>query len=105
MPFFDDEKGQANILQFEQNSKITKKTDIDVFGQDFETIKNGFVDFLLLDENGFIFVVLKRKKEEKIPWTVCVVPPANDFAAFLRKRNGYAGGGLLLNVNIKPVRC
>jgi len=63
--FFDSEIGQANI-QLEQNVKISQN-DIDVFGDDFETTKNGFIDFLLLDENGFPFVVLEAKKEEKNP--------------------------------------
>src|SRR3989304_3820839 len=63
--FFDNEKGQANI-QLEPNVKITKK-DIDAFGEDFESTKGGFIDFLLLDEKGFPFVVLEAKKEEKDP--------------------------------------
>ncbi|MCK5491348.1 MAG: DEAD/DEAH box helicase family protein [Candidatus Pacebacteria bacterium] len=63
--FFDTEKGQANI-QLEPNVKITQK-DIDTFGEDFETTKNGFIDFLLLDEKGFPFVILEAKKGEKDP--------------------------------------
>ncbi len=63
--FFDDDKGPANI-QLEPNVKITKK-DIDAFGVDFESTKSGFVDFLLLDEKGFPFVILEAKREEKDP--------------------------------------
>lgn len=63
--FFDNEKGPANI-QLEPNAKITKK-EIDAFGEDFESTKGGFIDFLLLDEKGFPFVVLEAKKEEKDP--------------------------------------
>jgi len=63
--FFDNEKGQANIL-LEPNIKITQK-DIDAFGEDFESTKNGFIDFLLLDEKGFPLVVLEAKKEDKNP--------------------------------------
>ncbi len=63
--FFDDGNRQGNI-QLEPNVKITG-SDIDAFGQDFETTKNGFVDFLLLDENNFPLVVLEAKKEEKNP--------------------------------------
>ena len=63
--FFDIEKGQANI-QLEPNIKITQK-DIDAFGEDFETTKNGFIDFLLLDEKGFPLVILEAKKEDKDP--------------------------------------
>jgi len=64
--FFDDEKGSANI-QLEPNVKISKK-DIDAFGENFESTKGGFIDFLLLDEKGFPFVVLEAKKEEKDPF-------------------------------------
>jgi len=63
--FFDDEKGQANI-QLEPNVKISQK-DIDAFGNDFESTKNGFIDFLLLDDKGFPFVILEAKKEDKNP--------------------------------------
>jgi len=63
--FFDTEKGQANI-QLEPNVKITQK-DIDAFGEDFETTKNGFIDFLLLDDKSFPLVILEAKKGEKDP--------------------------------------
>src|SRR3989344_6260716 len=63
--FFDDGKDLANI-QLEPNVKIAKK-DIDAFGDDFESTKNGFIDFLLLDGKGFPFVILEAKKEEKNP--------------------------------------
>ena len=63
--FFDDEKWQANI-QLEPNVKISKK-DIDAFGNNFENIKNGFVDYLLLDEDGFPLCILEAKKEDKNP--------------------------------------
>ena len=63
--FFDDEKEKANIV-LENNAKITKQT-IDEFGNDFEKTQNGFIDFLLLDEKGFPFVVLEAKSEDKDP--------------------------------------
>jgi type I restriction enzyme, R subunit len=63
--FFDTKKGQANI-QLEPNIKITQNV-IDAFGDDFETTKNGFIDFLLLDEKGFPLVILEAKKGEKDP--------------------------------------
>jgi len=63
--FFDTEEGQANI-QLEPNVKITQQQ-IDAFGEDFETTKNGFIDFLLLDEKGFPLVILEAKKGEKDP--------------------------------------
>ena len=43
------------------------KKDIDAFGEDFESTKNGFIDFLLLDEKGFPLVILEAKKEDKNP--------------------------------------
>ena len=63
--FFDDGKGPANIL-LENNVKITQKH-FDDFGEDFEKTKNGFIDFLLLDENKFPLIVLEAKREGKDP--------------------------------------
>jgi type I restriction enzyme R subunit len=63
--FFDNEKGQANI-SLEPNVKLTQK-DIDDFGDDFDKTKNGFIDFLLLDDKGFPFVILEAKSEDKDP--------------------------------------
>ncbi|MCA9924919.1 MAG: type I restriction enzyme HsdR N-terminal domain-containing protein, partial [Anaerolineales bacterium] len=63
--FFDDKNGRSNI-QLEPNVKITQ-TQVDAFGEDFETTKSGFVDFLLLDEKGFPFIVLEAKSEDKNP--------------------------------------
>ena len=63
--FFDDGKDKTNIV-LENNAKLTKQT-IDEFGNDFEKTKKGFIDFLLLDEKGFPFVVLEAKSEDKDP--------------------------------------
>jgi len=63
--FFDDENGKANI-QLENNVKITR-THFNEFGEDFEKTVNGYIDFLLLDENGFPLVVLEAKREDKNP--------------------------------------
>ncbi len=63
--FLDDENGPANI-QLELYTKITQK-EIDAFGEDFEKTKNGFLDFLLLDEKGFPLIVLEAKSEDKNP--------------------------------------
>ena len=63
--FFDTDKGKANI-QLEPNVKI-KKADIYGLGNDFEKTKNGFVDYLLLDDKSFPLVVLEAKKENKNP--------------------------------------
>jgi type I restriction enzyme R subunit len=63
--FFDNEQGPANIC-LELNVKLNQK-DIDAFGEDFESTKNGFIDFLLLDEKGFPLVILEAKKEDRNP--------------------------------------
>ncbi|NOT67110.1 MAG: DEAD/DEAH box helicase family protein [Methylophilaceae bacterium] len=63
--FFDNSKGRANIV-LEPKVKLTKAV-IDALGENFETSSNGFIDFLLLDENGFPLVVLEAKAEDKNP--------------------------------------
>ncbi len=63
--FFDSEKGRANI-QLEINVKITQK-DIDALGDNFEKRSNGFIDFLLLNEKGFPFVIVEAKAEHLNP--------------------------------------
>ncbi len=63
--FFDDANGKANIT-LETNAKLTQK-EVDALGSDFEKTKNGYIDFLLLDEKGFPYVVLEAKSEDKDP--------------------------------------
>lgn len=63
--FFDDEHGSANIV-LENNVKLTKQA-VDELGNDFDKTKNGFIDFLLLDEKGFPYAVLEAKSEDKDP--------------------------------------
>lgn len=63
--FFDDTKGKANIV-LEPRVKLTKAK-FDALGENFETSSNGFVDFLLLDEQGYPLVVLEAKAEDKNP--------------------------------------
>lgn len=63
--FFDDEKGPVNV-QLEINVKLKKKT-LDEFGEDFEKTKNGFVDYLLLDDKKFPLAVLEAKSEKYDP--------------------------------------
>ncbi len=63
--FFDSEGAKANIL-LENNVKITE-TILNEFGEDFEKSKNGYIDFLLLDKQGFPFIVLEAKAEDKNP--------------------------------------
>lgn len=63
--FFDDANGKANIA-LEPNVKVTQ-TQVDALGNDFNTRKNGFVDFLLLDTHGFPLIVLEAKAKRHNP--------------------------------------
>jgi type I restriction enzyme, R subunit len=63
--FFDDAHGKANIA-LEPNVKLTH-AQVDAMGSDFETSTKGFVDFLLLDTQGFPLVVLEAKAEHINP--------------------------------------
>lgn len=63
--FFDTESGKANIL-LENNVKLSKEK-LNEFGEDFEKTGNGFIDFLLLDAQGFPLIVLEAKAEDKNP--------------------------------------
>jgi len=63
--FFDSKEGRANIV-LENKTKLTQ-IELDEFGEDFEKTKNGFIDYLLLDDKGFPFIVLEAKKEELNP--------------------------------------
>ena len=61
--FFADADGPANI-QLEP-SVLLKTTDLDALGEDFEKTEKGFIDFLLLNEKGFPFIILEAKAENK----------------------------------------
>lgn len=63
--FFDGDNGKANIV-LENNVKLTQQS-VDDLGNDFDKTKNGFIDFLLLDEKGFPYVILEAKSEDKDP--------------------------------------
>jgi type I restriction enzyme R subunit len=63
--FFDNEEGKANIL-LENRTKITVEK-LNELGENFERTKNGYIDFLLLDENGFPLAILEAKSEDKNP--------------------------------------
>ena len=63
--FLDDASGKANIV-LESNTKLVQ-ADVDAFGEDFEKVKKGFIDFLLLDDKGFPCAVLEAKSEDKAP--------------------------------------
>ena len=59
--FFADGKRPANV-QLEPKVGITS-IQLDELGNDFEKTEKGFVDFLLLNEKGFPFIVLEAKSE------------------------------------------
>ncbi|MBN3036423.1 MAG: DEAD/DEAH box helicase family protein [Bacteroidales bacterium] len=61
----DGPDGIANIV-LEDHVKITEKM-INELGKDFERTKDGFVDFLLLNEKGHPLIVLEAKAEDKSP--------------------------------------
>ena len=63
--FFPDGKNPANIC-LELRVKI-KESDLNALGEDFEKSEKGFIDFLLLNEKGFPFIVLEAKPEDKNP--------------------------------------
>lgn len=63
--FFDSAHGPANV-SLENNVKLTEKF-ISELGDDFEKSKNGYIDFLLLDERGYPLIVLEAKSEDKNP--------------------------------------
>ena len=63
--FFDDGQGIANIA-LEPNIKLTQ-AQVDAMGNDFDATSQGFIDFLLLDVQGFPLVVLEAKVENKNP--------------------------------------
>ena len=63
--FFDDGQGKANIA-LESNARLTQ-AQVDAMGNDFEASSQGFIDFLLLDAQGFPLVVLEAKAENKNP--------------------------------------
>jgi len=63
--FFDNAEGNANII-LENNVRLTPNH-LNEIGDDFEKTKKGFIDYLLLNEKGYPFIVLEAKKEEVNP--------------------------------------
>src|SRR6266536_2693360 len=63
--FFDQNGKPANII-LENRTKITQQQLVE-FGDNFQNTKKGYIDYLLLDEKGFPFIVLEAKKEELNP--------------------------------------
>ncbi|TWC78239.1 hypothetical protein FB593_11336 [Rhizobium sp. SJZ105] len=67
--------GPANVV-LEPNVKL-KPDHIESLGADFEKSEKGFVDFLLLGNDGKPLIVLEAKSEDKDPR---IAPPASVFA-------------------------
>ena len=63
--FFATADGPANICL--EPSVTLRPSDLDALGEDFEKASQGFIDFLLLDDRGFPFVVLEAKREDLNP--------------------------------------
>jgi type I restriction enzyme R subunit len=63
--FFPDSGRPANI-KLEHTTTLTPDH-LDCLGEDFEKTSKGFIDFLLLNEKGFPFIVLEAKSEDKNP--------------------------------------
>ena len=63
--FFTEGDKPANVRL--EPSIAIKQSDLDGLGDDFEKTERGFIDYLLLDERGFPFIVLEAKSEEKHP--------------------------------------
>jgi type I restriction enzyme, R subunit len=63
---FFAEGGQPANITLEAGTEITS-LDLDEFGEDFEKTSKGFIDFLLLNEKGFPFIVLEAKAGDLDP--------------------------------------
>lgn len=62
----DSAKGRANI-DVETRLNPGVKVDMQNAGEDFENIKGGFIDYMLLDDNQKPIAVLEAKREGKSP--------------------------------------
>jgi type I restriction enzyme R subunit len=63
--FFPEDDAPANIRL--EPSVALKPAVLDSFGENFDKLERGFVDFLLLDARGFPLIVLEAKAEGKNP--------------------------------------
>ncbi len=63
--FFAEGKLPANI-QLEPGVTI-KTQELDALGENFEKSSKGFIDYLLLNEKNFPFIILEAKSEDKNP--------------------------------------
>jgi len=63
--FFPEQGKPANV-KLEHTTTLTPDH-LDSLGENFEKLPHGFIDFLLLNEKGFPFIVLEAKSEDKNP--------------------------------------
>jgi type I restriction enzyme, R subunit len=63
--FFAEGNKPANIRL--EPSVTIREADLDRLGDNFEKTSKGFIDFLLLNDRGFPFIVLEAKSENKNP--------------------------------------
>lgn len=63
---FDDENGRANV-DVETRLNPEDKINLHHAGEDFENVKGGFIDYLLLDDNQKPVAVLEAKRENIPP--------------------------------------
>ncbi len=63
--FFANANRPANV-QLEPNVSL-KAQELDALGENFERASKGYIDFLLLNEKSFPFIVLEAKSEDKHP--------------------------------------
>lgn len=52
---------------FDKNIKVESGVKLEDLGEDFEHAKNGFIDYLLLDDKSYPLLVLEAKREGKNP--------------------------------------
>ena len=63
--FFAEDGKPANVCL--ESGATIKTSHLDALGNDFEKTSRGYIDFLLLDDKGFPFIVLEAKSESKEP--------------------------------------
>ncbi len=63
---FFPEFGRPANIKLEHTTTLTPDH-LDSLGEDFEKTSKGFIDFLLLNEKSFPFIVLEAKSEDKNP--------------------------------------
>jgi type I restriction enzyme R subunit len=64
--FFGDKNGKANIV-LEGGISITEEYMADEFGDDFQKTKKGFIDYLLVGDDGFPAALIEAKRESIHP--------------------------------------